>query len=316
MRPRRFFDRRCTYLVVLDGDCGGDLREFAAYLSNLGVAKCEVIILDGSSEHTFARHRRVLCWVGRHIAVRPRHRNFAGVVDPMRAAADFASCEKVIVADATVRYTAEGIEELCAMLDAHESVEPQDYFEPMPWWGGIEAGRMLVHRAIESRADRGATFAFCRSAVRGMRELERAHAADIFVRRMPPKVEQWLDARPREADDDFTFPMKTALFLALLPLAMLLGVFGGPRLAGGYAAAIGFVAVALAVRGRIGAAPFFPLRACFYAPLWVLERSVSVYWALFRRLRGVDVDARRVAEISAAYTRTTSPSDRTGRASR
>ena len=36
-----------------------------------------------------------------------------------------------------------------AMLDAHDCVEPQDYFEPLPWWGGIEAGRMLVHRGIE-----------------------------------------------------------------------------------------------------------------------------------------------------------------------
>jgi hypothetical protein len=37
------------------------------------------------------------------------------------------------------------------------------------------------------------------------------------------------------------------------------------------------------VRGRIGAAQFFPMRACLLAPLWVFERAVSVYWALFRR---------------------------------
>ena len=38
---------------------------------------------------------------------------------------------------------------------------------------------------------------------------------------------------------------------------------------------------------RSGATPFFPVRACLAAPLWVLERSVSVYWALFRKLRGL-----------------------------
>src|SRR5207237_9461382 len=132
MRHRKRTDRRCTYLVVLDGDCGGDLREFAAYLSELGVAKCEVIILDGSSEHTFARHRRVLCWVGRHVAVRPRHRNLAGAIEPLRVAVDLASCEKVIVAQPTVRYSSTAIDELCAMLDTHESVEPPDHPEPLP----------------------------------------------------------------------------------------------------------------------------------------------------------------------------------------
>ncbi len=311
MRHRKLLDRRCTYLVVLDGDCGGDLRELAAYLSDLGVAKCEVIILDASSEHTFARHRRVLCWVGRHIAARPRHRNMIGTVDPLRVAVDLASCDKVIVAQPTVRYDGKAIDELCEMLDTHEAVEPQDYLEPLPWWGGIEAGRILVHRAIEP-ASHGATFAFRRNAVRGLRELERVHA-DVFVRRLPPTVDGWLQDRARQAGDDFDFPVKTAFFMALIPLALLLASLGGARMAGGYAGAIAFASVALAIRGRLGASTFFPLHACLYAPLWVLERSVSVYWALFRRARGVPATAGAAAELTAAYTRTTSPPDRTGR---
>ena len=288
---------------MLDGDCGGDVRELAAYLSDLGVAKCEVIILDASSEHTFARHRRVLCWVGRHVAARPRHRNMSGAIDPLRAAVDLASCDKVIVAQATVRYTPEAVEQLCVRLDMHESVEPQDYLDPLPWWGGIEAGRILVHRAVEP-ASHGATYAFRRTAVRGLRALERVHAPEIFVRRLPPTVDAWLQDRPRQAGDDFDFPMKTALFLALIPLALALGVLGGARLAGGYASAIGFAALALAMRGRVGATQFFPLRACLYAPLWVLERSVSVYWALFRRLRGTPEEIAGPAEISAPYAPT------------
>ena len=289
MRHRRLLDRRCSYVVVIDGESVADLREFAAYLSDLGVAKCEVVILDGSSEHTFARHRRVLCWVGRHIPARPRHRNLAGAIDLVRAGVDLASCDKVIVARPNVRYAPKAVDELCAMLDAHESVEPQDYLDPLPWWGSIDAGRMLVHRAIEPATRGGATFAFRRNAVRGLRELERVSAPGVFVRRMPPTVEQWLSDRPRQASDDFDFPMKTALFLALIPLAMLLAALGGARLASGYAGAIAFASVAMAIRGRVGAASFFPLRACLFAPLWVLERSMSVYWALFRRLRGTGV---------------------------
>src|SRR2546430_1411828 len=78
MRQRNSLDGRCSYVVVIGGDAAGDLRELGAYLSSLGVAKCEVIIVDGASEHGFARHRRVLCWVGRHVAARARHRNAAG----------------------------------------------------------------------------------------------------------------------------------------------------------------------------------------------------------------------------------------------
>src|SRR5256885_433810 len=224
MRQRKQSDRRCSYLVVLDGDSSVDLRELAAYLSTLGVAKCEVVVVDASSEHTFHRNRRVLCWVSRHVAARPRHCNAVGAVDAVRAAIDLASCEKVIVADANVRYGAEALDQLCTMLDAHEAVEPQDYFEPLPWWTGIEAARMLVHRGIEPMPDHGATFAFRQSAVRGLRAVEHgwatsddavrrlasqgvevASACGVFVRRLPPMLYRWLDERPRQADDDFSF---------------------------------------------------------------------------------------------------------------
>ena len=97
------------------------------------------------------------------------------------------------------------------------------------------------------------------------------------------------------AGDDFTFPMKTAFFFSLVPLLLLLATLGGVRLASGYAGVIAFASVALALRGRSGASEFFPLRATLYAPLWVFERSVSVYWALFRKLRGADDGAFRVA---------------------
>lgn len=286
MAHRKPFDRRCSYLVVLDGNWRGDLREFADYLSALGMAKCDVIIVDDSPEHTLARHRRVLCWFGRHVAARPRHRDLSGAVDPLRAALDFASCDRVIVAGATVRYDAGALDEVCALLDYHQAVEPQDYLEPLPWWGGIEAGRMLVHRGIETLPDHGATFAFRKSAIRGIPAVDCVGARDVFVRRLPPQLAEWLTERPRQAGDDFALPVKSAFFLALLPLALLLAAFGGIRLAGGYAGAVAMGSVALAVRGRVGAGTVFPLRACLYAPLWVLERSVSVYWALVLKVAG------------------------------
>jgi hypothetical protein len=150
--------------------------------------------------------------------------------------------------------------------------------------------------------DHGATFGFRRGALRALRGFDATSASDpvrrlaafgaevcsaleVFVKRRPPELAEWLRERPRLADDDFVMPVKTAFFFALIPMALLLLLLGGARVAGGYAAAVAFASVVLAMRGRAGAAAFFPLRACFYAPLWVLERSVSVYWALLRKVR-------------------------------
>lgn len=285
-----------------------ELRDLATYLSTLGVADCDVVILDPSPRLQFERNRRTLRWVGRHLAVPPEHRAGSGI-DAVRAAAASAACEKVIVAADDIRYTAEAVGQLCELLEKHEVVEPQDYLDPMPWWGGIDAGRILIHRGIEPQPDHGTTFGFRRSALRALRALAPATSAeaqvrrlaavgaevypatDVFVRRDPGALGEWLSARPRLAGDDFELPVKTAFFFALVPLLVLLAVAGGLQLAGGYAGVIAIASMALAVRGRVGASTFFPLRACLFAPLWVLERSLSVYWALLRKLRGADEDA-------------------------
>ena len=305
MRSRNPRDGRCTYVVLLEKSGGPEeLRELGNYLSNLAVAGCEVVVLDPSSRMLFELNGRILRWVARHVAVRPEHCTPAGVFDLIRASSIVASCEKVIVASQDVRYTIDAIVQLCELLDAHEVVEPQDYVEPLPWWGSIEAGRILVHRGIEPQPDHGATFGFRRTAVRGLRALgmmdvaddparrlasagaEVFSAADVFVQRRPGAFDEWLEDRPRIAGNEFSLPVKSAFFFSLVPLLLLLTLLGEPRFAGVYAGLIAFSSIGLALRGRVGAGAFFPLRACLFAPLWILERSVSVYWALFRKLRG------------------------------
>jgi hypothetical protein len=302
MRHAKSHERRCSYVVSLERAAAGidEIRSLAAYLSSLAVADCDIVVLDGSPGELFDEHHRVLRWVGRHLAVP------AGA-DRVRFATEVAACEKVIVAGGQVRYTRADLDRMCALLESHEVVEPQDYFDPLPWWGGIDAGRMLVHRGIEPYPDHGATFGFRRSALRGLRglDLERgddhvrrlaSHGAevfsanDVFIQREPPALGDWLRERPRQADDDFSLPVKSAFFFAFLPMTLILALLGGLRIATGYAGAVAFASTVLALRGRIGAAPFFPLRTCLFAPLWVLERSLSVYWALFRKMRGVTAE--------------------------
>ncbi|HEU4887802.1 MAG TPA: hypothetical protein VFV49_07955 [Thermoanaerobaculia bacterium] len=314
MRNRNAQDCRCSYVVVVESAAAStsDLRELGNYLSTLGTAGCDVVVLDPSPRMLFELNGRILRWVARHVAVRPEHCTSAGTLDRLRAAASVAACEKVIVASEDVRYIPAAIAQLCDLLETHEVVEPQDYLEPLPWWGSIEAGRILVHRGIEPQPDHGATFGFRRGTVRALRALnlideqdparrlisagaEVYAASDVFVRREPGAFNDWLEERPRIAGNDFSLPFKSAFFFSLVPFLLLLGILGGVRLAGVYAGIIAFVSIGLALRGRAGASSFFPFRACFFAPLWVLERSVSVYWALFRKLRGVEPETVRIA---------------------
>jgi hypothetical protein len=303
MRPNRKQDRRCTYVVALSSSLSSstdsfDLRSFAEYLSTLGVSGCEVIVLDSSDE--IDEHRRILRWVARHVVVHEP-------ADVVRTAASVASCDKIVIATENVRYNVADLTELCALLDAHEIVEAQDYLEPLPWWGGIDAGRMLIHRGIDPHPDRSATFGFRRSILRGLRGFDATGSSDpvgvlalhgaevvtapeLFVRRCPPQLREWIRERPREADLDFNVPVKAAFFFALIPMAILLAFVGDGRVAVGYSGAVAFASIVLAVRGRIGAGAFFPLRACLFAPLWVFERSVSVYLALLQRMRGTVIE--------------------------
>lgn len=313
MRNRNAQDCRCSYVVVVEGAASSatDLRELGNYLSTLGTAGCDVVVLDPSPRMVFEENGRILRWVARHVPVRPEHCTSAGTLDRLRAAAAVAATEKVIVASEDVRYTPAAIGQLCDLLESHEVVEPQDYLEPLPWWGSIEAGRILVHRGIEPQPDHGATFGFRRAAVRALRALniiddldpvrrlsaagaETFPASDVFVRRQPGALDDWLEERPRIAGNDFAQPFKSAFFFSLVPFLLLLAFFGGVRLASVYAAIIAFCSIGLALRGRSGASSVFPLRACLFAPVWVLERSVSVYWALFRKLRGVEADTERI----------------------
>jgi hypothetical protein len=170
---------------------------------------------------------------------------------------------------------------------------------------------MLINRGIERFGDRSSTYAFRRTSVRNIRGADvgndhairrlamrgaDVHAAgDLFVRRTPPALAEWLRERAEQADEDFAAPTKTILFLALFPVAVALMMFGGLRIAGGFAGTIAFASAALAIRGRIGASAFYPLRACLFAPLWVVERSISVYWALFRRVRAATAEPKTVS---------------------
>src|SRR5688500_12855256 len=160
--------RRCSYVVAVDDEATeAEIQQLARYLSTLSAAECEVIILDSAAGIEFEEHRRVFRWVGSHRSTSDR--------DALRAAYDAAGTEKVIVAAPTSRYTAAEVSQICELLDRYEVVEPEEFIEPMPWWGGIDAARILLLRGVDHPGGDNSTFGFRRSVFRPLRSIDGVH---------------------------------------------------------------------------------------------------------------------------------------------
>lgn len=272
----------CTYVASLDSAVSdSELRNFAAYLSALSLAGCEEVVVDPEGGPRGEERQRVLRWVSRYVT---------GERDLIQAAIELTSSEKIIVASQDSRYTAADVAALCDLLDGDDVVEPEEFVDPLPWWGGIDAGSMLLQRGLDSGRD-GRTFAFRRSAWHRLFALKGASvrtAGDVFVRREPSTLAAWLRRRFTPAATPAAVTTGAAFLACVLPLVMAIAALGGYELAGGYAGLMAAASVLVAARGRAGAGRFFPPRACLFAPLSMLERSLAVYWALFARLRAAE----------------------------
>lgn len=299
----------CTYLLPIRRvkTSPAELAEFREYLRGLAAAGCEVIVIDGSPPEIFARaHRAWSDVVCRHEPPDRSHGFINDKTNGVLTGVALASHEWVILADDDIRYTAADVRRMCALLETHELVRPQNYLHPLPWWARMEAARMLINRATLRTGDYPGTCGFRRSAFERVghydgdvlfdnEELIRHFAAagatvryarDFFIQKRPPTLTKWREQRPRQAYEDFGMRAKTALFFSLLPAGIALGIFRGRKAARAFAfgAALGSVVLALLGR-REGASRFFPLSVCLAAPLWIFERSLSTYWALWWKLR-------------------------------
>jgi hypothetical protein len=105
----------------------------------------------------------------------------------------------------------------------------------------------------------------------------------LYVRRTAPSTRQFWNQRVRQAYDDFAQPARPALELGLLPTfaftvrgrrgALILWVLAS-------------VGMAERGRGKGGGAQVFGPSAALWAPLWVLERPITVWLAVVERCAG------------------------------
>jgi Glycosyl transferase family 2 len=273
-------------------------EELTGYLRRVATW-CPVVVVDGSAADVFAVHHEA--WGGflthRRVTSRTVNGKVAGTVDGVAA----ATTPLVVLADDDVRYDEAALTRLAGLLEDHDAVVPQNYFDPLPWHARWDSGRTLLNRALGH--DYAGTAGIRRDALLGTRgycgavlfenlEMLRTlaaqggrvrHAKDVFVARRPPTFRHFLGQRVRQAFDSDAQRPRQVLELAGLPL-LAAATLAGPRWLLGAAAVT--VGVAEAGRRAAGGRQVFAADLALWAPFWVLERSVCAWLAVAAKARG------------------------------
>ncbi|MEO6878664.1 MAG: glycosyltransferase family 2 protein [Gemmatimonadaceae bacterium] len=305
-----------SYILPIRQLSADDTGELGAYLRWLG-AHCELIIVDASPPAVFDAHAREWRSFAVHVPVDADVTCINGKVRGVLTGFRLASFERIVIADDDIRYDDRSLDEVVAALDDADVVRPQNYFDPMPWHAVIDTGRILLNRALDG--DWPGTLAVRRSAIRATAgysgdvlfenlELVRTVVAaggtrlvmrGVLVRRLPPTAAHFLDQRVRQAYDEFARPLRLATQLAIVPAVAAALLTSHFAVCAGAVCAI--IALAEFGRRRSGGRRVFPVAASVLAPLWVIERGVCAWLAVWRRVRHGGVSyAGRV--VSAAAT--------------
>ena len=304
MRPDDNRGRRpgLSYVLPLRRWEDEPLGDLVEYLESLAEEPgVEVLVVDGSPEALFARHRAA--W-GAFVTHMPVRRDSAGGYDKVNGVLTgirAARSEHVVIADDDVRYSGTALREMARRLEHADLVRPQNYFDPLPWHARWDTARTLINRSVAY--DFPGTLGVRRSTLLGaggydanvlfenlelIRTVEVAggvvcNSRDLYVRRLPPSAAHFWSQRIRQAYDSFAQPARLAIELSLLPWATRAVVRRRfASLAVGAAAAVG---MAEAGRRRAGGTTVFPASCSLFAPAWTTERAVCIWLAVWSRLR-------------------------------
>ena len=289
-----------TYVLPLKWADTSASAEMTEYLGRLA-GWIDVIVVDGSPLEVFEYHAELWTPMIKHVRPDPDLHFTNGKVDGVTTGVRAAGTESAVIADDDIRFDEASLGRVVDLLRDHDLVFAQSYLDPTPWHAQWEEARILLNRAI------GVQFPvamglrrtmFLRMGgydgdvmfenlelIRSMRFAGARVAApnDLFVRHLAPDRDWFWSQRVRQAFDDFTLPGRMAVWLSLGPLAMRSLVRGRPgRIAAG---ALGAIAVAEVGRRRGGGARVYPPTAPLFAPLWLGERAICSWVALWHRMR-------------------------------
>jgi hypothetical protein len=278
----------------------GELRDYVRWLAT---RVAQVVVVDASEPAVRAVHSEWWSGAVGHVPPAAARECANGKVWGVLTGLDLARHDLVIIADDDVRWGEPGLRRVLALLETADLVAPANYYAPLPWQARYDTARTLLHRALG--ADWPGTLALRRRVIAPAGggydgdvlfenlELVRTVEAvggrvvwplDLFVLRRPPETAHFLGQRTRQAYDEFARPAHLVPALAVLPLASLVAVLGRGRAL--LAAALAVVGWAELGRRRGGGRRVFPATSSLFAPLWVLERGVCMWVAVWWRLRG------------------------------
>ena len=323
-----------TYVVPLRWATPGPIDDLAAYLAAVSEWVDEVIVVDDSPPELRARHAERLSPAVWHISPEAGRNSPNGKVDGVLTGVAAARYERVVIADDDVRWEHGPLERAVGLLGEAELVRPQNHFRPLPWHARWDTARSLLNRVVTGDrqfpvGDFPGTFALRRDFLLGIGgydgsalfenlELMRKTVArggrvltvlDLYVPREPPTFEHFRSQRVRQAYDDWSMPLRMAMFMALLPA--LAGLLLHRRRRAALAVIAAPAAIAEVGRRRAGGVEHFPASASLLAPLWVLERGICIWIAFWRGLRGTGVHYGRGRITHAASSPTRLRADRT-----
>ncbi|MFP5376696.1 MAG: glycosyltransferase family 2 protein, partial [Acidimicrobiia bacterium] len=105
---------------------------------------------------------------------------------------------------------------------------------------------------------------------------------DLYVHRLPPDAAHFWSQRVRQAYDDFALPPRMAAELSVLPVTI--GLLARRRFAPVAIGAALLCAMAEVGRRRAGGTRHFPPSCSLLAPVWVAERGVCAWLAVWSRV--------------------------------
>jgi hypothetical protein len=296
------------YVLPIRMSATDDFAALSTYLTELS-RWVDVTVVDGSDAEVFQRNDAEWVQHSRHVA--PEQTTGAnGKVDGVMTGLRGARHDAVVIADDDVRYSYVLLREVVARLQRADVVRPQNFFLGRSWHTQWDTGRTLINRAFGS--DYPGTLAVRRETLlkaggyssevlfENLELLRTVKAAggveiradDLFIPRVAPSASHFASQRVRQAYDDFAQPVR---LIAELSLA---AVFAWASVRPTRALAVLGAIWSVAAYGRVRArgAEVFSWTSVVCAPMWVLERAVCVWLAVFLRLcGGVRYRGRRVA---------------------
>lgn len=287
-----------TYVLPLrwhDALGSAEMTQYLRWLSG----HMDVIVVDGSPSEVYELHSELWSAHVKLIPPDPSLDFVNGKVNGVTTGIRSSGTDALVVADDDIRFDEASLERVVDELQNHDLVIVQSFFDPTPWHAQWDEARILLNRAfgvhfpaaiglrrslfLEVGGYNGDVLFENLELIRSMRfgGARVTQPNDLFVRHLAPERKAFWSQRVRQAYDDFTLPGRMAAWLSLVPLSAT--ALYRRRYGQIVASVVTVVAVAEVGRRRGGGRDVYPATVPLFAPLWLAERALCAWGAVWYR---------------------------------